>query len=477
MTEQLARVSTDPGEVVRQVRGMTGIPWRRLLGYLRPQAGRFIVAVVALLLSSAIGLLVPLVVAGIATQVVAGGDPAGLDRLVLILVGIALATALFGFVETALLGIIGERIVAALRGQLFDRLVTLSLDFHARARLGDLVSRLSSDVTQVRTMLTQTITGLLTSLVGLVGSVLILLVLSPALLLLALVVVPALFGVAIVFGRPLQRASAQVQDQIAESTATAEEALGGIRVVKSFVREDWEQARYARDLRRIVAAATRLALWRGGFGALMTFLGFATVALLLWFTGHQVIEGVIPIGTLTSFLLYGISIAANLGGIASGYGQFREGAGCRVAGVRAPRHPADHRRSRAGAGHAPGPRRDRVRRRLVRLRAGARDPPGDRPRDRRRRGDRAGRAVGRRQDHPDQPRPAPLGRQRGRDPHRRARHPLGGRAQPARADRPRAAGGDPVRRVDPRQHPVRAPRRERGRDDRGRAGRPTRTTS
>jgi subfamily B ATP-binding cassette protein MsbA len=327
VTDQLARAREEAGDVVRQVRGLAGVPWRRLLAYLRPHRVPFGIALLSLLLGSALGLLVPLVIAGIATQVVTGGDSAGLNQLVLFLLGLAAVSAILGMVQTTLLGIVGERIVADLRGQLFGRLVTLSLDFHAGTRVGEMISRLSSDVTQVRTMLTQTITGLLTSFVGLVGSVVILFLLSPALLVVALLVVPALLVTAILFGRPLQRARTAVQDEIAAGTTTAEEALAGIRVVKSFVREDWEQERYGRSLRRIVDAATRLAIWRGGFGGLMTFLGFGTLALLLWYTGNQVIEGRLAVGTLTSFLLYGVSIAANLGGIASGYGQFREGTG------------------------------------------------------------------------------------------------------------------------------------------------------
>jgi subfamily B ATP-binding cassette protein MsbA len=327
MTQQFARVPADAGEVVREVRGFGGVPWSRLFRYLRPHLALFSVAIVGLLVGSAVGLAFPLIIAGITSQVVAGGDSAGLDRLILVLIGLFCVQAAASFVQTWLLGVVGERVVAQLRGELYGRLVTLSLDFHGRRRVGELVSRLSSDVTLVRTMLTQTITSLLSSVIGLVGSVIILFTLSPTLLLVVLLLAPALIAVAIVFGRPLQRVSTQVQDMIARSTTTAEEVLSGIRVVKSYVREDWELHRYDADLQGVVAAGSRLALWRAGFGAVMGFLGFGSIAALLWYTGHQVIAGELGVGTLTGFLLYGVTIGASLGTIAGLYGQFREGTG------------------------------------------------------------------------------------------------------------------------------------------------------
>ena len=327
MTQQFARIPSDAGAVVREVRGFGGVPWGRLFGYLRPQWRPFAIALVGLVVSSSAGLAFPLIIAGITTEVVAGGEAGGLDRLIVMLIALFCVQAAGGFVQTYLLGLVGERVVAQLRGELFGRLITLSLDFHASRRVGELISRLSSDVTLVRTMMTQTVTSLLSSLIALVGSVVILFTLSPSLLLVILLLAPALIAVAIIFGRPLERVSTQVQDTIANSTTTAEEALSGIRVVKSYVREDWELERYDRDLRTVVATGSRLALWRAGFGALMGLLGFSAIAALLWYTGHQVIDGTLGIGTLTGFLLYGVSIGASLGSIASLYGQFREGTG------------------------------------------------------------------------------------------------------------------------------------------------------
>ncbi len=474
MTQQFARVPADAGDVVRQVRGFGGVPWSRLFRYLRPHLAIFSVAIVGLLVGSAVGLAFPLLIAGITGQVVADGNPGDLDRLVILLVVLFCVQAVASFVQTWLLGVVGERVVAQLRGELYGRLVTLSLDFHGQRRVGELVSRLSSDVTLVRTMLTQTITSLLSSLIGLVGSVIILFTLSPTLLLVVLLLAPALIAVAIVFGRPLQRVSTQVQDMIARSTTTAEEVLSGIRVVKSYVREDYELRRYDTDLQGVVAAGSRLALWRAGFGAVMGFLGFGSIAALLWYTGHLVIAGELGVGTLTGFLLYGVAIGASLGTMAGLYGQFREGTGAvqRVFEIIDTRPTILDAPDAIPIGRVEG--RDLARRRDLRVRSGAAGAPGRGPGDRRRREPGPGRAVRLRQDHPGGPHPPPVGCHRGSDPDRRPRHPRRDDDQPARHDRPRRPGGHAVRRNDPRQHSLRPARRERrgGRGGRGGGQRP-----
>ena len=203
--------------MVRGIRGFGGVPWRRLFGYLRPHWGRSPSPWWAWS-SAGLSLLVPLVVAGLVGAVVAGGDPAGLDRLIAALVVLFLAQSLGGLRP----GVPAGRGRRAHRGPAARAAVRAARDALARLprrrRVGELVSRLSSDVTLVRTMLTQTTTSLLSSVIGLVGSVIILFTLSPTLLLVVLLLAPALIAVAIVFGRPLQRVSTQVQDAIARST-------------------------------------------------------------------------------------------------------------------------------------------------------------------------------------------------------------------------------------------------------------------
>ncbi len=222
---------------------------------------------------------------------------------------------------------IGEWIILDLRTALYKHLQFLSLDFYANRRVGELVSRISSDVTQVRSVLTNNITQLLSSVVMLIGSVVIIFYLNPRLVGFVLVLALAVVGVAVVFGRSFQKLSTTVQDELANSTVAVEEGLQGIRVVKSFAREAYEIGRYNSAMQRTLKASLRLAVFRSAFGALMAFLGFGAIAAILWFSGREVLEGRLEFSTISGFLIYAITIAANLGSLSSLYGQFREAMG------------------------------------------------------------------------------------------------------------------------------------------------------
>ncbi len=127
--------------------------------------------------------------------------------------------------------------------------------------MGEIVSRLSSDVTQMRTMLTTNLTMLLSQVVTLIGSIVIVLTLNARFTLFILALVPVLMLVAFVFGSRIQKGSTDVQDQLADSTVVAEEGLQGIRVVKSFGREDYETQRYDGAMQKTFRASLRMAVY------------------------------------------------------------------------------------------------------------------------------------------------------------------------------------------------------------------------
>ena len=299
------------------------VPWRRLFSYLGPYKWRMVVAMVGLMISSAISLVFPLLIGQTVTDILNQADYGSLNQFVLLLLGLFIVMSIAAYVQTYFLGTTGEGIVYDLRTQLYDRMITLSLAYYNRHRVGEMMSRISNDVTMVRTMLTTNVSTILSSLISLIGSVVIVFTLNPQLTLFILLLVPLLVAVAFIFGRPLERMSTRVQDQLADATVTVEEGLSGIRTVKSFVREDYESQRYRRDLTVTLRSAIRMIKARSAFGSVMLLLGFSSIAAILWFGGRQVIMGNMTVGMITSFIIYGFLIAAGLGNLAGLYGEFR----------------------------------------------------------------------------------------------------------------------------------------------------------
>jgi len=172
------------------------INWHRLFGYLKPYWGRMTLALVALIISSVFGLLFPLIIVRLLDSVTKANSFGPLNHLALLLIGIFLMQASFSSIQAYLLAYIGEHIVFDLRTSLYTQLQMLSLSFYSSRRVGDIVSRLSSDVTQMRTMLTNNLTGFLSQTLTLIGSIVIVVMMNARLTLFILALVPVLILVA-----------------------------------------------------------------------------------------------------------------------------------------------------------------------------------------------------------------------------------------------------------------------------------------
>lgn len=300
---------------------------RRLLTYLKPYRGAMAIAVVSLLFGSALGLIFPWIMQNLVNSVFGQNDPGELNRITLILIGAFLLRSFFYYFQVYYLAFIGERIVVDLRLQLYTHLQHLSLRFFADRRIGELISRLSSDVTVLRAALTSNIATVLSQTVTFIGSLVLMLALNWRLTSFILMLAPAVAGAGVIFGARLRKLSTEVQDQLAGSTALAEESLSNARIVKAFTREPYEIQRYADQTERTFRATMQLNVIRSAFGPLITFLAFSSLAAILWFGGKEVLAGRLSAGALIAFLVYGINIAASVGAYSSLYTQIQEAAG------------------------------------------------------------------------------------------------------------------------------------------------------
>lgn len=302
-------------------------PLGRLLPRLRPYRGRLAVAAVCLLVAAGVGLAFPQVVRHLLDAAFQQHDRALLDRVALGLIGLFALQGVMNYVQVFLLTSTTERVVAALRQEVFAHLVRLSPGFFTERRTGELTSRLSADLAVLQSLLSTWISEMSRQALFLVGGLILLTLTHPRLATTTLAVVPVVVAAAFIFGRRLRRASTGVQDRVAEAMASADEAFSQIRTVQSFHREAEETRRYADQLADVVVAAVQRAGIRALFFGVVGFIAFAGVVAVLWEGGQLVLSGALTPGALVSFLLYAITVAAAVGSLASLFGSYQEAIG------------------------------------------------------------------------------------------------------------------------------------------------------
>ena len=300
---------------------------RQLLPRLKPHRGALAAAILMLLGSTAVGLTFPLVVGQILDSAFDNPDLSQLNRTALFLFGLFTVQAVMNFLNSYLLSATGERVIGQLRKDLFGHLLTFPPAFFADRRTGELTSRLGTDVQLLQGVLSMHVAELCRLLLMLGGAVVMLMVTHAQLTLVTLLVVPVVVGTGSYFGKRLRDASLGVMDQVADATAIAEEAFGQIRVVQSFVREDFERTRYGDRIAHAVRGALRRAVTRGLFFSLIGFATYTGSVVVLWMGGRMVLDGSLTAGTLVSFLLYAGTAATAVGGIGHLWSAYQEATG------------------------------------------------------------------------------------------------------------------------------------------------------
>jgi len=299
----------------------------RLLKYLRPYLPQVAVALVAVIVTSGIELVFPTQIRSLLDSVIEQKDFALLNQIALGLVAIFLVRFVTAFVHTFALTYVGERIVMDIRREVYARLHQLSLRFFTERRVGELVSRLSSDVQTVRVLVTGNLSTIVSQAIVLVGALTIVIVLNWRMSLFLLAVALPMGIVSALFGRALRKISSSVQDRMADSSVIVDEAFQGVRVVKSFAREPYEVRRYETALVAYFQTTMRQARVRALFIPTIYTLSFLAIVGVLWYGGREALEGRLTVGGLASFLFYLVFIAASVGSFTSLYGQVQEALG------------------------------------------------------------------------------------------------------------------------------------------------------
>ena len=287
---------------------------------------KFYVGLVFLLFTGATALAFPKLM-GMLVDCVKNKNNAEANIIALSLVGILLFQSLFSFFRLSLFVNFTENTLANLRLALYSNLIKLPMSFFSQKRVGELNSRIGSDITQIQDTLTSTIAEFLRQFILIIGGVILLATQSLKLTLMMLAVVPLVAVAAVVFGRFIRKYSKNVQDQVAESQVIVEETLQGISNVKAFANEWYEIARYKGKINEIVKIAIKGGQYRGYFASFIIFCLFGSIVAVVWYGVTLSISGEMTVGQLISFVLYSTFVGASFGGIAELYAQIQKAVG------------------------------------------------------------------------------------------------------------------------------------------------------
>lgn len=287
---------------------------------------KFYVGLVFLLLTGGTALAFPKLM-GMLIDCVNNKDNAQANFIAGGLIVILFLQSIFSFFRLSLFVNFTENTLANLRLELYSNLVKLPMTFFSQKRVGELNSRISSDINQIQDTLTSTIAEFLRQFILIIGGVALLASESFKLTLLMLSVVPLVAVAAVIFGRFIRKYSKKVQDQVAESQVIVEETMQGISIVKAFANEWYEIARYNGKIKEIVKIAIKGGKYRGYFASFIIFCLFGAIVAVVWFGVRLSISGEMSVGQLISFVLYSTFVGASFGGIAELYAQIQKAVG------------------------------------------------------------------------------------------------------------------------------------------------------
>ena len=302
-------------------------PLLALVPYVMRYRGKVAAALIALLVASAATLAVPLAVRRMIDFGFSAERIGLIDQYFAVMILVAAVLAAASSLRYYFVTIIGERVVADLRTAVFAHLTELSPGFFDTAKTGEITSRLTADTTQIKSAVGSSVSVALRNLVLFFGSSAMMVVTSPRLSFFVLVAIPVIVLPLVAFGRLVRRRSRTAQDTLADASAYAAELIGAIRTLQAFTSEAVAQSRFGAAVERAFEAARHSIRARALLTAIIIFLVFSSVVIILWVGAQDVLGGRTTPGTLGQFILYAVFAASGLGQLSEVWGELSQASG------------------------------------------------------------------------------------------------------------------------------------------------------
>ena len=305
---------------------------KKVLNLARPEFKTLVIAGFFLAVASICQLAFPQVIRNMVDVALQAKDLNKINQIILLILVVFTLQAVASTIRYYLFTMAGERIVQRLRRNLYTAILQQEIAFFDFNKTGELISRISSDTTILQNAVSVNVSMGLRNLAGAIGGLILMIYTSPQLALSMLIVIPPVALGAAIFGKKIRNFSRRAQDNLAEASIIAEETISGIRTVRSFAQEEFEQNRYNNSLNNSLLAVQDKVKQISLFIFLASLLGYYAISGVIWFGGKQVVSSELSIGDLTQFLIYLMIVAFSVGSLGGLWGDFMSavGAGKRI---------------------------------------------------------------------------------------------------------------------------------------------------
>jgi ATP-binding cassette, subfamily B, bacterial len=295
--------------------------------FVKPYWKRLVFAMFGLALAAAAVLAIGEGLKRVIDQGFASQNPAQLDKILMVMVALALAQGVGVYIRFSNIAWINNRVVNDIRQKIYSHLLTLSPAFFEKERVGDVLSRLSNDTQVLEGVVSSAFSWALRNLVMMTGALVMLAITSLKLLGLVLIGTPLIIAPVVILGRRVQRLAKLSQDRLADALARGDETIHAVRTVQAYAREDYENMRFSERINALFLNAAERERNSAMLTSIVIVLAFVGISLILWVGGRDVLAGNMTAGQLSAFVFYAVIVATAVGSIAEVFGQLKRAAG------------------------------------------------------------------------------------------------------------------------------------------------------
>ena len=281
----------------------------RILNYVKPYKHILAAALLCTVLAAAGNLYLPWIIKDMVDKVLSEKDSTMLNLIALSIVVIFIARGIFYYGQNYLMSYVGQHVVIDIRAEVFKKLQRLSMAFYDKNKTGTIMSYVTNDVNALQGAMVENTIELVTEGFILIGSICAMVYLDWKLTVVTFCTFPIVLWFMDFFGKKIRSSGGQIQEATADITSVLQESVSSARVVKSFVREGYEIERFEKENEANFAANMRNAKYMATLTPVIELVAALGVTVILWYGGHNVIDGATTAGSLIAFLVYAVNIS------------------------------------------------------------------------------------------------------------------------------------------------------------------------